>query len=467
MAVVLEIRAGPLTGKQFAVPEGEPLTVGRTERANVAVPGDTQMSGVHFALEWDGKVCRVVDKRSTNGTLLNGNPVSESTLRDGDVIGAGNTKFIVRFMRSPQNAATPEAAGVAPVSQAVAGSPEKKTSPEAPRADLPAVPSIPQVTVPNIPSAPAAPAIPAIPTGPAILAVSGIAAAAMPGAPGGAHGLLVGLPALPIALGMKVPQIPAVPVMPAIPGKPSVSAPAIPNMPGVPQVPGVALPGMPGVPSMPNVAIPSVALPQTPGIPSLPGVAVPQIPRPVVPALTAAQLAAMVEEAARRALKALWQASLVVGGWKFMVIPKGWVVPEERIGIHCAHPGLFPAHILAGEEPLGEGAALVALRDAHVSMMRASMEEQRITEHQPPQIPGAEKVLAMDVVYKNSNGAGVLLRRLYAQNGRMAGVLTLMTLMDEFARIVPDLQVIQSGLRYEPKQPALAASIPGSTAAPL
>ncbi len=285
------------------------------------------------------------------------------------------------------------------------------------------------------------------------------------GAPAGAHKLLLGLPFVPIPLGVHVPQIP--PVL-ALPGMPTIPAlPAIPGMPAVPQIPGVALPAIPSLPSVPgipNVALPNVSLPQAPAIPNLP--ALPQLPRPIIPTFSAAQLAAMAAEAARRALAALWQPSLVVGGWKFMVIPQGWVVPEERIGINCAHKGVFPAHILAAEEPLAAGAALVELRDAHIHMMRAHMREPRITENKPPEIPGAGAVLAVDVVYKLDSGQAVLLRRLYAQSGQMAGVLTLTTLLDEFSRILPDLQIIQSGLRFEPQQPAVPAAVPGLAAAP-
>lgn len=457
MGVILEVRAGPLTGKQFLVPEGQPLTVGRTERANVAVPGDTQISGVHFAVEWDGKVCRVIDRRSTNGTLLNGNRVRESTLRDGDVITAGDTRFLVRFVserdmakeqkparqevdreqsdRQPSGAAQP--ASVAPA--ALIGLPPSLVPPAMPGAAFPG----------------------AMAGGAAAVLPGAMSGAPLPAMPAGASKALLGLPALPIALGVKVPQIPSPPALPGMPVVPALAVPAVPSMPAVPQISGVAMPGVPSVPSIPNVVLPSIALPQAPAFPSIPPVAIPQIPRPVVPTLTAAELAAMAAEAARRALKALWRPSLMVGGWKFMVIPKGWVVPEERTGINCAHQGVFPAHILAGEEPLAAGAALDQLRDAHVKMLRENLQDPRITEHKAPEIPGAEKVLAMDVVYKLPSGAGVLLRRLYAQNGQMAGALTLMTLADDFARIVPDLQVIQSGLRFEPQQPAPPAAIPG------
>jgi hypothetical protein len=461
VAIYLEIMSGPLTGKQAAVPEDRALTVGRGERAGLAVPGDTRISGVHFAVEWDGKVCRVMDRRSTNGTTLNGNPVTEAIVREGDMIGAGDTKFVVRFgaqAQQPSPTAQP-AAGSSPPPAAPAGSPASRASASVPSVSVPAVPSVPQVPSINVPAVPAVPSGPSIPAMPGIAAVgvpAVLAGTGMPTAPAGAHKMLLGLPFVPIPLGVHIPQIPPGPVMPGMPG---FAIPGVPSMPAIPQIPNVSLPGMPTLPSVPSLAVPSVALPQVPAIPSLP--ALPTLPRPIIPTFSAAELAAMLAEAARRALKALWQPSLVVGGWKFMVIPKGWVVPEERIGINCAHQGVFPAHILAAEEPLSEGGALQQLRDTHIYMFRQHMHEPRITEHKPPQIPGAGTVLAMDVVYKLDSGASVLLRRIYAQSGQIAGVLTLMTLMDDFPRILPDLQIIQSNLRFEPQQPPPSGAIPG------
>ena len=43
-----------------------------TQRSNVAIPEDTFLSGVHFALEWRGLQCWVIDNKSANGTFVNG-----------------------------------------------------------------------------------------------------------------------------------------------------------------------------------------------------------------------------------------------------------------------------------------------------------------------------------------------------------------------------------------------------------
>jgi hypothetical protein len=54
------------------------------------------MSSVHFALETDDMACYLRDLGSTNGTLLNDQPVKAAVLRDGDEIRAGKTLFCVR-----------------------------------------------------------------------------------------------------------------------------------------------------------------------------------------------------------------------------------------------------------------------------------------------------------------------------------------------------------------------------------
>jgi pSer/pThr/pTyr-binding forkhead associated (FHA) protein len=98
MAVILEVKAGPLTGKRVAVMGGQTVTVGRTDRANFSVPHDTFMSGVHFAVEYGPKGCVLTDKKSSNGTFVNGNRVAQTLLKGGDEIRSGETEFAVRFV---------------------------------------------------------------------------------------------------------------------------------------------------------------------------------------------------------------------------------------------------------------------------------------------------------------------------------------------------------------------------------
>ncbi|MGH9352431.1 MAG: FHA domain-containing protein, partial [Terriglobia bacterium] len=89
MKLILEVRSGPQSGKKIDVLAGQLVRIGRTARADVAFLDDSHMSGVHFAIQCEEKVCWVRDYKSTNGTLVNGQKIVEVALRGGDKITAG------------------------------------------------------------------------------------------------------------------------------------------------------------------------------------------------------------------------------------------------------------------------------------------------------------------------------------------------------------------------------------------
>jgi transcriptional regulator with GAF, ATPase, and Fis domain len=70
------------------------LTAGRDPRADIPL-SDTAVSRQHFRIESSPRGWRVVDLGSRNQTFLNGEPVQEAFLEDGDVLRAGDTE--VRF----------------------------------------------------------------------------------------------------------------------------------------------------------------------------------------------------------------------------------------------------------------------------------------------------------------------------------------------------------------------------------
>lgn len=74
--------------------ELEPVTViGRHPRATIRLD-DTFVSTEHAQLDWRDGRWWLTDLRSTNGTLLNGHPVTAPTgLRSGDVIGIGDIEL--------------------------------------------------------------------------------------------------------------------------------------------------------------------------------------------------------------------------------------------------------------------------------------------------------------------------------------------------------------------------------------
>ncbi|AKT42615.1 DUF4123 domain-containing protein [Chondromyces crocatus] len=92
---IVEIRWGRLSGTKGVIPPGGALRVGRTERADLSVPHDAQLSALHFQLSWDGARCALQDLGSIGGTRLHGSMVSEAEVEHGDWIQAGETDFLV------------------------------------------------------------------------------------------------------------------------------------------------------------------------------------------------------------------------------------------------------------------------------------------------------------------------------------------------------------------------------------
>jgi hypothetical protein len=77
--------------------EGERSVIGRISGSEIEIQ-DPGASRRHAEIRRDGEDYLVVDLGSTNGTLLNDAPVSESTLEDGDRITIGRT--ILEFRKA-------------------------------------------------------------------------------------------------------------------------------------------------------------------------------------------------------------------------------------------------------------------------------------------------------------------------------------------------------------------------------
>jgi pSer/pThr/pTyr-binding forkhead associated (FHA) protein len=97
MIVVLEVQAGPLSGKSIRVPAGRAVRVGRGSQADISFAKDSYLSGAHFSLECSDTACSINDLSSRNGTFVNGEKVQNVLLRDGDTIVAGCTVLAVRL----------------------------------------------------------------------------------------------------------------------------------------------------------------------------------------------------------------------------------------------------------------------------------------------------------------------------------------------------------------------------------
>jgi hypothetical protein len=96
MSLALRIESGRLANTLLPIQPGGTLRIGRTEQADCAFPEDNFLSRVHFEVQYDGCSCKLRDLKSSNGTRLNGIPISESELKIGDEITAGQTRFSIR-----------------------------------------------------------------------------------------------------------------------------------------------------------------------------------------------------------------------------------------------------------------------------------------------------------------------------------------------------------------------------------
>ena len=87
----LLVTAGPGKGAELALAQGT-ATLGRGADNTLVVP-DISVSRRHARLEERGADWMVVDEGSGNGTRVNGSPVREQRLRDGDEIAVGDTRI--------------------------------------------------------------------------------------------------------------------------------------------------------------------------------------------------------------------------------------------------------------------------------------------------------------------------------------------------------------------------------------
>ncbi len=109
MAVVIRVTSGPHSGQEYLVDRRQAFMVGRSSRVHFPMTKDLLLSREHFRIENQPPLCHLLDLGSTNGTKVNGLRVERVQLRDGDVITAGDSSFLVQFAegsRDGENFAT-------------------------------------------------------------------------------------------------------------------------------------------------------------------------------------------------------------------------------------------------------------------------------------------------------------------------------------------------------------------------
>ena len=92
MRINLTVIKGPHQGRRFSFEEHDNFIVGRAKFAHFRLPlQDKFFSRIHFMVEVNPPLCRLLDMGSTNGTSVNGQKVTTAGLNNGDLIEAGKT----------------------------------------------------------------------------------------------------------------------------------------------------------------------------------------------------------------------------------------------------------------------------------------------------------------------------------------------------------------------------------------
>jgi pSer/pThr/pTyr-binding forkhead associated (FHA) protein len=425
LGVLLEVKAGPFAGKKVSVVGGQSVTFGRAAgRAEFALPHDTFMSGVHFAVACGPQGCRVQDRKSSNGTFLNGARIQDAMLANGDEIKGGQTIFAVKIVADAKLASlmTPEEAG--PPSAHESGPRAAESArPSAPEARLPeAEPAPPRVppaarlveelkptpvkAAPEL--APRSRAPEASPSRPPMRTAD---AGQEPAEPQPAPEAAVGWPARKSSEAGLPSQSSPKPVMPAKSGPPLEEPPrfhAIPSPLGAGPKPSGGGEPPPGV--APYIAQKFADLPASRG-----GVS----PR---------------------------GAAFSVMGWSFPPAPAEWQV-QEGFGLQQSGHEEFPSSVAAAEELLG-GITLQQFVESQISMLRGYLRNPKIEPTMPPSVGGADESMAIDVRHSTNDGRELVYRRIYARSGSSVGVLTVTTLAADFPQVLQSLQPLLDGAAF-------------------
>ena len=91
-----KIIVNPTSSSRREIPLSRTLmSIGRDPSNDVVLP-DAMVSRRHAVIEYRGSQYFLRDCNSSNGSLVNGDRVSERTLRDGDLVAIGTARLLFR-----------------------------------------------------------------------------------------------------------------------------------------------------------------------------------------------------------------------------------------------------------------------------------------------------------------------------------------------------------------------------------
>jgi len=440
MGVILEITAGPMAGKVIGLKTGESVTIGRAAgRAQFALPHDTFMSGVHFAVECGASGCRVQDRKSSNGTFLNGARITEAMLANGDEIKGGQTIFAVKIVADAKLASLLPPEAVAPPSQEIAppaAPPQRPGAVEpSPRAEMSSPPSSPPAVRPA--ERPNAAPVRNIGQPSPGRDDSESAAGNVAREPAPAEAAYdPPLSARPSAADAALPAMRTADLdQQAAQSRPAAEeSPAGGLRPGAEHAAKNVQPPVEEPPSFRASPIPPSASSKPPrGGEPPPGVA-PHIAQK------------FGDRPASRSAMSPRGAAFSVMGWSFPAAPAEWQV-QEGFGLQQSGHEDFPSSVAATEELLG-GITLQQFVESQISTLRGYLRDPKIEPTMPPHVGGADESLAVDVRHSTKDGRELVYRRIYARSGASVGVLTVTTLAADFPQVLQILQPLLDGAAF-------------------
>src|SRR5512134_4075540 len=80
------------------------ISIGRDPSNDIVLP-DAMVSRRHAVIEYRGSQYYLRDCNSSNGSLVNGDRVSERSLRDGDLVAIGTARLLFREDLDPEDPA--------------------------------------------------------------------------------------------------------------------------------------------------------------------------------------------------------------------------------------------------------------------------------------------------------------------------------------------------------------------------
>jgi pSer/pThr/pTyr-binding forkhead associated (FHA) protein len=97
MSFRIEFFEGPHEGESYPLDPSQGMILGRSPSNGVYLR-DRNVSRAHCLMRIEGEECIIEDLGSTNGTFVNGERITETTLKPGDVVRVGVNAFrLARF----------------------------------------------------------------------------------------------------------------------------------------------------------------------------------------------------------------------------------------------------------------------------------------------------------------------------------------------------------------------------------